>query len=115
MGFYLLVLLNSCSKSTEPLPTPANPIVNLPKITIDYTTKYSNINAAFLTKTLNIESTYAESIKVINLNNKYYLITSNAMLFGTIYDYFRSFEIDTSSGQLVENTAAIHRVWFRRS
>ena len=107
IGFYLLVLLNSCSKSTEPLPTPANPIVNLPKITIDYTTKYSNINAASLTKTLNIESTHAESIKVINLNNKYYLITSNAMLFGTIYDYFRSFEIDTSSGQLVENTTSM--------
>ncbi len=107
MGFYLLVLLNSCSKSTEPLPAPANPIANTPKITIDYTTKYSSINAASLAKTLNIESTHAESIKVINLNNKYYLITSNAMLFGTTYDYFRSFEIDTSSGQLVENTTSM--------
>lgn len=107
IGFYLLVLLNSCSKSTEPLPTPANPIANSPKITIDYTTKYSSINAASLAKTFNIESTHAESIKVINLNNKYYLITSNAMLFGTTYDYFRSFEIDTSSGQLVENTTSM--------
>ena len=47
---------------------------------------------------------HAESMKIINLNGKYYFITSFANINGGEYDYFRSYEIDTTKGILTENT-----------
>lgn len=104
-----VLFLSSCSKSGEPVPspTPTNPVVTPPPVTIDYITKYSNISSAILSKQLNTDGLHAETIKVIKINNKFYLITSNAMLFGTTYDYFRSFEVDTITGQLNENTQTL--------
>ncbi len=105
----IVVLTISCSKSSDstPIPAPNNPIVTPPVVTVDYSTKYSNTTTIFLSKSLNTEGVHAESFKVIKINNKYHLITSNAMLFGSTYDYFRSFEVDTTSGQLTENTSSI--------
>ena len=37
-------------------------------------------------------------------NGKYQLVTAYADLFGTTYDYFRSFELDSTTGKLTENT-----------
>ncbi len=77
--------------------------VNRPILT-DYKTKYTTLNTAILSKSLNLNSFHQESIKVIKLNGKTHLVTSLADLGGTTYDYFRSFEIDTTNGQLTENT-----------
>lgn len=104
-----VLFLISCSKNEAPNtqnPPQTNPIVTPPTVTIDYSTKYSNSSNATLTKQINTDGVHAESIKVLKINNKYYLVTSNAMLFGTSYDYFRSFEVDTTSGQIIENTTA---------
>lgn len=106
-----VLYLYSCTKTEAPTtitPTPNPPVVvTPPTVTVDYTTKYSNSSIATLSKQLNTDGLHAESIKVIKFNNKFYLITSNAMLFGTTYDFFRSFEVDTTTGQLNENTTTL--------
>ena len=56
---------------------------------------------------LRVSSVHPETIKVIQTNGNYYLITSFAELFGTIYDFFRSFKIDVNTGLLTENTSTL--------
>jgi hypothetical protein len=92
---FLILLLVACSKSKDPS-SPSTPVVN-------YSTKYSSSQTIVLSRALN-NGLHPESLKVLNINNKYYLINSYADLFGLTYDYFRSFEIDTTSGLLTENT-----------
>ncbi len=71
----------------------------------DYTTKYSGFQSAKMSKSLANQNVHPESIKIIKVNSKYYLISGYAELFGTTYDSFRSYEIDSLSGQLTENTS----------
>ena len=71
----------------------------------DYSTKYSGFQSAKMSKSLANQNVHPESIKIIKVNSKYYLISGYAELFGTTYDSFRSFEIDSLSGQLTENTS----------
>ncbi|MEN9958835.1 MAG: Mannuronate-specific alginate lyase [Bacteroidota bacterium] len=72
----------------------------------DYSTKYSGARAANMSKALVNVNVHPESIKVIQVKGKYYLITAHAELFETTYDSYRSFEIDSLTGQMTENTNA---------
>jgi hypothetical protein len=70
----------------------------------DYSTKYSGARAATMSKALTNVNVHPESIKVIKVKGKYHLITAHAELFETSYDSFRSYEIDSLTGQMTENT-----------
>jgi hypothetical protein len=97
-------VLFSCSKedSTNPVsPIPTNPTV------VDKTTKYSDDQFVILSKPFNSSQVYSEPIKIIKINGKYQLVASYAELFGTTYDYLRSFEVDSISGKLTENTLSL--------
>jgi Divergent InlB B-repeat domain/FG-GAP-like repeat len=73
----------------------------------DYTTKYSGGRPAFMTKPVAFYSVHPETIKVIKIKGKYNLITAYTDLFETTYDTFRSFEVDSLTGQLTENTSTL--------
>lgn len=92
-----LFILGGCAKK-ESTPEQA---------TTDYTTKSTSSQAVVFNSPLIISSLHAESIKIIKLNSKYQFITAYADLFGTTYDFFRSFEIDSISGKATESTQEI--------
>jgi Divergent InlB B-repeat domain/FG-GAP-like repeat len=73
----------------------------------DYSTKYSGVRAANMAKALVNVNVHPESIKIIKVKGKYHLITAHAELFETSYDSFRSFEIDSLTGQMTENTSTL--------
>ncbi|WP_395768946.1 FG-GAP-like repeat-containing protein [Aquirufa sp.] len=73
----------------------------------DYSTKYTDGWPANMSKTMAFFNVHPESIKVIKLQGKYHLISAYADLFGTTYDSFRSFEIDSVKGQMTENTSSL--------
>lgn len=101
LSLMLLVLgVVACKKNSTPTDnkTPINPIDN--KTT--YSSK-QNINYA---TALKINTIHPESVKIININGAYTLITAFAELFGTTYDYLRSFNINLNTGSLTENTQA---------
>ena len=72
----------------------------------DYKTKYSGARAASMARALVNINVHPESFKLIKVKGKYFLITGHAELFETTYDTFRSFEVDSLSGQMTENTNA---------
>lgn len=94
--FCLVLVLSACSKKA--------PIKQIPE---DYSTKYSDYQNVDFSRALVVTGLHAETIKIIKLNGKYHLITAYADLFGTTYDFFRSFEIDSTSGRWSENTLAL--------
>jgi hypothetical protein len=67
-------------------------------------TTYSEKKNINYTTPLIVNAIHPESIKIINQNGNYTLITSFADLFGTTYDYLRSFSINLNNGALSENT-----------
>jgi hypothetical protein len=69
-------------------------------------TTYSEKQNINYTTPLIINAIHPESIRIINQNGNYTLITSFADLFGTTYDYMRSFSINLNNGALSENTLA---------
>ncbi len=70
------------------------------------TTYSAQQNISYATP-LRVSSVHPETIKVIQVGSNYHLITSFAELFGTTYDYFRSFKIDVNTGLLTENTSTL--------
>lgn len=95
-----VIAVVACKKNSPSSPTtpPVTPIDN--KTT--YTTKQDIIYTA----ALKLNTIHPESIRIININGAYTLLTSFADLFGTTYDYLRSFSINTNTGLLTENTTA---------
>lgn len=75
--------------------------------TVDKKTTYSTAQKITFTTPLKVPNIHPETLKVIEINGAYHLITSFADLFGTTYDFFRSFKIDTNTGQLLENTTTL--------
>ncbi len=73
----------------------------------DYSTKYSGGRPAYMTKPVAFNSVHPETIKLIKINGKYNLITAYTELFETTYETFRSFEIDSLTGQMTENTSTL--------
>lgn len=98
---YLLVL---CSLAGVACSEKQPPINNTPA---DYSTKYSASQSTVFSRPLVLTTLHAESIKIIKPNGKYQLIAAYAELFGTTYDYFRSFDLDSTSGKLTENTLSM--------
>ena len=74
---------------------------------VNKNTTYSTQQNISYATPLRVSSVHPETIKVIQINSNYYLITSFAELFGTTYDFFRSFKIDVSTGLLTENTSTL--------
>ena len=95
----ILIGLISCSKN-ETGTVDESPKINV----VDKNTKYSTNQSIILIKPFSTMYVYAEPVKIIKVNETYQLIASYAELFGTDYDYLRSFEIDSTSGKLTENT-----------
>lgn len=101
----LVIGLFSCKKSSEvntqpqPSPTVPNPI--------DKNTTYTPVQNIIYGNPLRVSGIHLETIKVLQIKDTYHLITSYAELFGTTYDYFRSFKIDAKTGQLTENTMTL--------
>lgn len=93
---FFAIGLSACTKKSTTKEIPA-----------DYTTRYSDYQDIVFSRTLVLTGLHAESIKIIKLNGKYHLVAAYADLLGTTYDYFRSFEIDSISGKLNENTLTI--------
>ena len=73
----------------------------------DYSTKYTSFSSATFTKAMTFNALHQETMKVLKINKKPYLVSASSELYGTTYDFFRSFEIDTTSGQLTENTSTL--------
>lgn len=90
-----------------------------PNIPIDYTTRYTAAENVVFNRPLVINGLHPESLKLLKINGRYLLIAAYADLFGTTYDYFRSFELDSTTGKLNENTLAVfgqyHEVGFPKS
>ncbi len=104
LSFVLLILAAvACKKNTpaEPNTTPTNPVTP-----IDNKTNYTGRQNISFATPLIVNQICPESIRIINNNGTYTLVTSFADLFGTTYDYLRSFSIDINSGLLTENTQA---------
>ena len=93
-----LLLIVACKKDT-PTVTSTPPIV-------DKKSTYSLSQNIDFASALKVSYVHPETVKVLQINNNYYLVTSFAELFGTTYDYFRSFKIDINSGKLTENTTS---------
>ncbi len=87
---------------TKPLALTASFVTKV--IPPDYSTKYTSFSSATFTKAMTFNSLHQETMKVVKLNKKSFLVSASSDLYGTTYDFFRSFEIDTTSGQLTENT-----------
>lgn len=101
---FISIAFIGCSNE-DSAPTPTKPVISQPEIKlVDKKTKYSEIQPILLTKTFVSPKVSSEPIKIIKVNGKYHLIASYTELFGTDYDYLRSFEIDSVSGKLNENT-----------
>lgn len=91
----LILILISCQVAEpEIIPTPV----------VDNATSYSSVQKISFNTPLKISNIHPETIKILQINENFHLVTSFADLFGTTYDYFRSFSINTTTGQLVENT-----------
>lgn len=75
--------------------------------TLDKSTSYTAVQNIIYSSPLKVNSIHPETVKIIQANGNYHLITSFADLFGTTYDYFRSFQIDLNSGLLTENTLSL--------
>lgn len=75
--------------------------------TVENKTTYSTAQKITFATPLKVPNLHPETLKVIEINGAYHLITSFADLFGTTYDYFRSFKIDTNTGLLTENTSSL--------
>lgn len=97
----LLVILGFGCQMEETETTPA------PPPTVDKKTSYSTAQKITFANPLKVPNIHPETLKIIEINGAFHLITSFADLFGTTYDYFRSFKIDTNTGQLVENTTTL--------
>lgn len=93
----LSVFLFSCEKDVLTIEEPV----------VDVSSKFSMPREVIFKKPLIVNGIHAETIKLVKLNNDYHLIVAYADLFGTSYDYFRSFLVDTITGQLIENTETI--------
>jgi hypothetical protein len=101
LGAYSLsVTVKSKSSSTNTL----NKSITIVNKNYDYSTKYSSVQNAALSKPLNLRDINPETLKIIVINGKYNLITTFVDLGGTTYDYIRSFSVDTVTGGLTENT-----------
>jgi hypothetical protein len=97
--FWIVFGVFSCKKEdVNPLPEAQESIIP--------PTKIGNSNSLGLFKPLNVNMMHPETMKIINTNGKYYFITSFADIQGSTYDYLRSFEIDTTTGVLNENTTS---------
>lgn len=96
--FIGLLLIVACKKET-----PA--VTSTPAIE-DKKSTYSLSQNIDFASALKVSYIHPETIKILQINNNYYLVTSFAELFGTTYDYFRSFKIDINSGKLTENTTS---------
>jgi len=94
----LLVILGFGCQMEETETTPA------PPPTVDKKTSYTTAQEINFATPVKVPILHPETIKVIEIKGSYHLITSFADLFGTTYDYLRSFKIDTNTGQLLENT-----------
>lgn len=91
--FSLTILMGCSKKKTD------NPITP-----IDYSTQYSAAQNVSFGRPLVVPGLHPETLKILKLNGKYQLVTAYADLFGTTYDYFRNFELDSTTGKLTENT-----------
>jgi len=94
----LLVILSFGCQPEESETTPVTPP------TVDKKTSYTTAQEINFATPVKVPILHPETIKVIEIKGSYHLITSFADLFGTTYDYLRSFKIDTNTGQLLENT-----------
>jgi len=104
MKYPLLALLFIACFGCETAETETTPIV---PPTVDKKTSYSTAQKISFTTPLKVPNIHPETLKIIEINGAYHLITSFADLFGTTYDYFRSFKIDTNTGLLTENTSSL--------
>ena len=106
----LILAVVACKKTTPTTPTTptssTTPTTPTPPPIIDTKTTYSTKQDNIFSTALKVNTIHPESIKIINNNGVYTLIISFADLFGTTYDYLRSFSINTSTGLLTENTTA---------
>jgi hypothetical protein len=94
----VLLLAASCTKKkTDNTPIP---------IPIDYSTQFSAVQSVTFSRPLVLGNLHPESVKILKLNGKYQLVAAYADLYGTTYDYFRNFELDSTTGKLTENTVA---------
>ena len=94
----LVLVVFACKKNNPSSPT------NPPIPPIDNKTTYTTKQNISYTTALKVNTIHPESIRIINNNGVFTLVTSFADLFGTTYDYLRSFSIDINSGSLTENT-----------
>jgi hypothetical protein len=83
---------------------PEEPEIAVTPPTMDKKTSYTTAQDINFATPVKVPILHPETIKVIEIKGSYHLITSFADLFGTTYDYLRSFKIDTNTGQLLENT-----------
>ena len=97
----LLIILGYGCQIEKTETTPVTPP------TLDKKTSYSTAQKITFTNPLKVPNIHPETLKIIEINGAFHLITSFADLFGTTYDYFRSFKIDNNTGQLVENTTTL--------
>lgn len=93
---FTLITLGCTKKETTPKTIPT-----------DYTTQYGNSSSVTFSRPLVLSSLHAESVKVVKINSTVQLVTAFADLFGTTYDFYRSFDIDTTSGKATENTLTL--------
>lgn len=94
----LVLIVFACKKNNPSSPT------NLPIPSIDNKTTYTTKQNISYATDLKVNTIHPESIRIINNNGVFTLVTSFADLFGTTYDYLRSFSININSGLLTENT-----------
>ena len=106
----LIIAVVACKKTTPTTPTTptssTTPTTPTPPPIIDTKTTYSTKQDNIFSTALKVNTIHPESIKIININGSYTLLSSTADLFGTTYDYLRSFSINSTTGLLTENTTA---------
>jgi hypothetical protein len=108
-GFQFIKWLGDDTSKKTPLDLIISKPINLTcvfeKIAIDYSTKYTVEQNVMNTKPFILQGGInPETLKIVNANGKYNLVTSIADNKATSFDYFRSYLIDTSTGLLSENT-----------
>jgi hypothetical protein len=105
MKHVLLALLFLACIGCEMAEPETTPVPQTP--TVDKKTSYSSAQKITFASPLKVPNIHPETLKIIEINGSFHLITSFADLFGTTYDYFRSFKIDTNTGLLSENTTSL--------
>ena len=108
-GFQFIKWLGDDTSKKTPLDLIISKPINLTcvfeRIPIDNSTKYTVEQNVINTKPFVLQGgVNPETLKIVNINGKYNLVTSIADNKSTSFDYFRSYLIDTSTGLLSENT-----------